>query len=265
MKITKLLLTICLLIIAVLPVQAKKKYLPVIINGSGSAISYTYDDLNRFTLIKATIGETVRIDSIIYDADDMGYTIISYTQFPDGTQFDFGNKSQSVRFKNKSASTISFDVESTEYTYTFTSSGRIKKIVMKDNNRSNSDDNAAIINYKYDDRGNFIGVDLPNNASGDRINRSIQALEYMNYTYDKKNGIFKDINPACFTQIYSLDTYLPFFFFLENNLLKMNEKSGNDEDSASNQYEYGYNTSDYPEKIKLGGDDTFHISYIEAK
>lgn len=234
-------------------VVSDKKLLPIVMENSDRRFEFTYDDLNRFTSIKSIDrNEIVRYDSIIYGVNS--YKIID--KLMNKTRFD-----QNYNIVDNKLISSDLDEEKTEVT--FTPTGRVDQFVIE------TSDYPMIIGYVYDENDNLIDMDLPNNASGDRVNRTLQMIEYDKFTYDDKNGIFKYVNKKdCYFILYDLGGIFPYYYFMGNNFLgRENEFGKDDEDSEYEDDEdseetiaYKYNEYDYPSEMS-----NVQIKYIEAK
>lgn len=267
MKLFKTLLFLLFISVQILQAKDAKKYLPRAIYAGGYKFEFTYDDRNRFTTImQQTPDSTIQVDSIRYADDGMKFTIttIYYANKEDYLVNDsFLREEHTANYKKKSKSRVIFSMDSQIGDITFNSSGRVKQMTF--NSEDSDDKNAAvIIGFKYDKRGNITGYHLPNNASGDRVNRSIQMVNNMDMQYDTKNGIFKNVNMESFLKIYDYTSPFPFFYFLNNNIEKMIDKT---DGSSIMDYVYRYNEQGYPVFIWGGyyGLGAFRITYIEAK
>ncbi|SHF32461.1 hypothetical protein [Dysgonomonas macrotermitis] len=234
------------------PVVSSKKLLPEKIFTEGFSLSYTYDNKNRITSIKQTVsGEVEKHDSITYFPDHMGMVVIDLTD---------NEVSSIMKYTSHKGNTYGMESEDGTIEYTFTPSGKLEWMISKDAgyNEETSIDPPVMIGYVYDEKGNLIDMDLPNNASGDRVNRSLQMLEYWNLNYDNKNGIFKHVSHESFPFLFDMGNILPCYYFFGNNLRSITEG-----DSVITHFFYKYNEYDYP-SILRSGEASISISYVEA-
>lgn len=233
---------------------SNKKLLPKSIKMPEYSILITYDNSNRITSIKkiderGETPEVMKFDSIIYKKD-------SYIVFG----------KDSINYRRVDNKIIIDDADSGTIEYSFTPNGMLSRIVSKptDYDSLTSIDPPIIIGYIYDQNNNLVDMNLPNNASGDRVNRSLQMIYYDIMKYDKKNGIFKYVNRDSFFLLYDMSNEIPFFYFMGNNYLGREDGFQDDEDldeDLNDDIRYEYNEYDYPVRMN----EQIVIEYIDAK
>jgi len=242
------------------------KYLPETISGKGIFISY------RFVSIKTQTEKGIEISSFEYLPNDMGYIGITsnYASLEDvESNSPYSVDSLKVNILRKEAYSIEFKMESQDAIFTFTPSGKIlqMKLQPEDYNASTSIDPPVIIGYIYDKNENITDMYLPNSALGDRVNRELQMISYIDLTYDNKKGIFRNVNPTCFLKLYNVFEIIPYYYFLGNNLIEMAYKKKEDRDKNEadiiTKYNYKYNKKGYPIEMS-NGDNVFYITYTKA-
>ena len=240
----------------VFPGGTSAKILPVKVTGDKNAtiIYYEYDNNNRLVTIKrewprAGEGST---NTISYDTEGR---IVKLTR----THTTPENNYIWTYTYNGSQITAKYDKSAHSFIIEVNESGHILK-----RDQLDVDGNVVYSEYfVYDDNGNI-------------KNKNTSHPNYRSYTYDDKNGIFKNVNiPQWF-----LATQLSELYTFDNNVVEESVKYSNGEieerllvDSGF-KIAYTYNGNDYPIKYTspyrtdiVGEiiDDTFTIKYRLAK
>lgn len=248
-------------------IVSDKKLLPKSFFAPGFSKTFTYDNQNRFTSIKEVHGdEVVSHDTIMYYPDRTGYkkySIIHGTKdnptdyFADGIRSDY--YAEDVHYKRVGDMIIFGDEDGNKTEFAFTPSGMLSmmKTIDADYDPKTSIDPPVIIGFIYDEKDNLIDMYLPNNASGDRVNRNLQMIEYEKMNYDDMNGIFKHVNRDCFMILYNQSETLTYYYFMGNNLLSMEDEYNPGEYTIDMSYKY--NKYDYPIRM-----NHLSINYIDA-
>lgn len=230
------------------------KLLPEKIYAPGFNLSYTYDKKNRITSVQCNVEDKIiQKDTLIYDPSEMGVSMYSLV--------DSLSDSIYYRFISRKGNVIEADTGDGIIVLTFSPSGKLERMVMKDRDYDESSDYPpVIIGFVYDANGNLVDMDLPNNASGDRVNRNLQMLEYWDMRYDNRNGIYKNVSHDSFPVLFSQKSLLPCYYFFGNNLTALV-----DGDEIITQLSYIYNKEGYPSRMKTTSEQGYlNISYIEG-
>jgi len=98
------------------------------------------------------------------------------------------------------------------------------------------------------------------NVSEITVKGSSENVTPVRYTYDEKNGIFKNVHHA---QLLFLEMGYSFFCADANNRLSY---LNTDKPTENTEYVYQYNTDDYPTQFTIvQSKQTFKITYAELK
>lgn len=241
----------------VFPGGTSAKILPVKVIGDKNAtiIDYEYDNNNRPVTIKRKwprAGEGCFTKTISYDTEGRIVKLTHIHTTPE-------NNYISTYTYNGSQITVKYDNSAQSFTIEVNESGQILK-------RDQLDVDGNVVyseDFVYDDNGNI-------------KNKNTSYLNYRSYTYDDKNGIFKNVNiPQWF-----LATQLSELYMFNNNVVDESVKYSNGEiekrllvDSGF-KIVYTYNENGYPIKYTspyrtdiVGEimDDAFTIKYSLAK
>jgi hypothetical protein len=101
--------------------------------------------------------------------------------------------------------------------------------------------------YEYDDQGNILRIVINNGVD--------QPYIPYTYTYDKRNGIYKNVNIPQWFMAIMLDQR----FNMSNNY-----KEYWDVDGYKWTMEYSYDKNDYPVFMKVRGDENREMRMVEA-
>jgi len=218
--------------------------------------TYNYDENNRLisyvetslfgnnigledmeTACRITYNSSNEIDSLIIiprllnDFADVNNTMSAFVN--DTIVFDYEGQEISINYKNKDKETIMVDPQGNVLSYKY---------------NGGAEGELEITNhYHYDDAGNITKVSIHNGIESPYIPYT--------YNYDKRNGIFKNINVPQWFLVIMLN---------QNFNLLNNYNEYIDYDGGSWSIEYDYNSDDYPIFRRIAYDGTDKIKVSEA-
>ena len=132
-------------------------------------------------------------------------------------------------------------------TYTFQQSGT--NVTLNIKRVFNSQEYNGTVKLVVDSKGNLINDEdftYSYDANGNIVKMTTEYGDEVDFTYDTKNGVFKNLNLPKWVVAYILD-YKP---NMTNNALSMIYESDEDpEDNMTSAIQYQYNNDNYPVKM----------------
>lgn len=237
------------------------KYLPVKIEVEYEAsnkhtYSYKYDKANRLVEYVETslFGNNIGLEDmetrcrIVYNDDNNIDTLIIsprlleeypdidnslYELINDTVLFEYNDREITVKYRNKKDEKILVNINREVISYEY---------------YSGPDAELKITNtYQYDNKGNIQRIVINNGVDKPYVPYT--------YTYDKRNGIYKNVNIPQWFMAIMLDQR----FNMSNNY-----KEYWDVDGYKWTMEYGYDKNDYPVFMKVKGDENRELRMVEA-
>lgn len=235
-------------------------------------IKFEYDDENRIERLNVEVEQdNYSIEFIVkYLSDNKGYEMTIQREDESATAI-YKNISKDhdkiiliTQGQNVSADTLFIE-------------NRRNKYSMK---QENSEFNYF---FELDQDGNFKKFRLPNMGyvTSEYYPLFLQAIRHLDFEYDSKNGIFKNLNNESYVLLPSMLIFGYHFtplFFLHNNVSKLSvtsealaiaEKIGNIDqmglnDSDDIYFNYEYNSDNYPEKVYIKDIELVSVEYQNA-
>lgn len=218
--------------------------------------TYKYDESNRLveyvetslfgnniglgdmeTRCKIVYNDQDKIDSLIIsprlledyaDIDNSLYELIN-----DTVLFEYQGEEVIVKYKHKRNEKIRINPKGEVVAYEY---------------YAGIDNELKITNtYEYDDKGNILRIVINNGIDKPYIPYT--------YTYDKRNGVYRNVNIPQWFLVIMLDQR----FNMSNNY-----KEYSDVDGYKWMMDYSYDKNDYPVSMKVRGDNDRELRIVEA-
>ena len=194
--------------------------MPVKISHPDYIFNFKYDTENRLIEIKTVDSEIVSV-----------VTSLTYK----------GDKLTSVKEKK-----ITPDFESNlDYIFSYQNNKVTAKLTYTDSNGDTENETDIL---EIDEKGHLISYDEADavyDINGN-LNKLINSEEEYKFEYDTKNGIFRNVKTQHWIFIYILNNH---YTYKVNNVVKINYKDLQKNNTFSQPVSYTYNAAAYPTKI----------------